>query len=191
MGGEVGASIATLLNDSINVAGGLIAVALGFVFGLALMLKRAPTELLAGVANKIRPRSRRDEFELADGARIPFSLSSGDEVETDTDRRQRPAVAAQGQAARYSREARQGGRCEAASEGCIQTSAAIAPRFATRRARASGREPARAQCARARAETRGLRRRGTRGRGAAGPRRDDVQIRAGLRNQSQPDRQSC
>ena len=82
MGGEVGASIATLLNDSINVAGGLIAVALGFVFGLALMLKRAPTELLAGVANKIRPRSRRDEFEPADSARVPFSLSSGDEIET-------------------------------------------------------------------------------------------------------------
>ncbi len=55
MGGEVGASIATLLNDSINLAGGLIAVALGFVCGLALMLKRAPTELLAGVANKNSP----------------------------------------------------------------------------------------------------------------------------------------
>ena len=54
MGGEVGASIATLLDDSINVAGGMIAVALGFVCGLALMLKRAPTELLAGVASKIR-----------------------------------------------------------------------------------------------------------------------------------------
>src|SRR5260370_9121476 len=49
------------------------------------MLKRAPTELLAGVANKIRPRSRGEEFELADGGRIPFSLSEGDEVETDSD----------------------------------------------------------------------------------------------------------
>ena len=85
MGGEVGASIATLLNDSINLAGGLIAVGLGFICGLALMLKRAPTELLAGVANKIRPRSRGEEFELADGARIPFSLSEGDEVETDSE----------------------------------------------------------------------------------------------------------
>jgi S-DNA-T family DNA segregation ATPase FtsK/SpoIIIE len=85
MGGEVGANIATLLNDSINLAGGLIAVALGFVCGLALMLKRAPTELLAGVANKIRPRPRSEEFELDGGARIPFSLSEGDEVETDSD----------------------------------------------------------------------------------------------------------
>jgi len=83
MGGEVGASIATLLNDSINVAGGLIVVALGFICGLALMLKRAPTELLAGIAGKIRPR--RDEFELEDVARVPFSLSEGDEVETDSE----------------------------------------------------------------------------------------------------------
>jgi S-DNA-T family DNA segregation ATPase FtsK/SpoIIIE len=83
MGGEVGASIATILNDSINVAGGLIVVALGFICGLALMLKRAPTELLAGIAGKIRPR--RDEFEHADVARVPFSLSEGDEVETDLD----------------------------------------------------------------------------------------------------------
>ncbi len=83
MGGEVGASIATLLNDSINLAGGLIVVALGFICGLALMLKRAPTELLAGIAGKIRPR--RDEFELADVARVPFSLSEGDEVETDAE----------------------------------------------------------------------------------------------------------
>ncbi|MGC2305144.1 DNA translocase FtsK [Candidatus Binatus sp.] len=83
MGGEVGASIATLLNDSINVAGGLIVVALGFICGLALMLKRAPTELLAGIAGKIRPR--RDDFELADVARAPFSLSEGDEVETDSE----------------------------------------------------------------------------------------------------------
>ena len=83
MGGEVGASIATLLNDSINLAGGLIVVALGFICGLALMLKRAPTELLAGVAAKIRPH--RDEFELEDVARVPFSLSEGDEVETDSE----------------------------------------------------------------------------------------------------------
>ncbi|MGA8641957.1 DNA translocase FtsK [Candidatus Binatus sp.] len=83
MGGEVGASIATLLNDSINVAGGSIVVALGFICGLALMLKRAPTELLAGIAGKIR--RRRDESELPDVARVPFSLSEGDEVETDSE----------------------------------------------------------------------------------------------------------
>ena len=85
MGGEIGADIATLLSDSLNLAGGSIAVALGFICGLALMLKRAPTELLAGLANKIRPR--REEFELVGGdndARIPFSLGVGDEIEADT-----------------------------------------------------------------------------------------------------------
>jgi DNA segregation ATPase FtsK/SpoIIIE, S-DNA-T family len=85
MGGEIGVSVATQLNDSISVAGGLIAVALGFICGLALMLKRAPTELLAGVANKIRPR--REVFELSDvDSRAPFSLSSSDQVEIDDDR---------------------------------------------------------------------------------------------------------
>jgi S-DNA-T family DNA segregation ATPase FtsK/SpoIIIE len=84
MGGQIGADIATVLSDSLNLAGGLIAVALGFICGLALMLKRAPTELLAGLANKIRPR--RKEFELAGGdndTRIPFSLAAGDEIDPD------------------------------------------------------------------------------------------------------------
>ena len=79
MGGEIGADIATLLSDSLNLAGGSIAVALGFICGLALMLRRAPTELLAGLASKIRPR--REQFELAGGdRRIPFSLGAGDEI---------------------------------------------------------------------------------------------------------------
>jgi len=82
MGGEIGADIATRLSDSLNLAGGLIAVALGLICGLALMLKRAPTELLAGLANKIR--RRHDEFELAGGdSRVPFSLGAGDEVDLD------------------------------------------------------------------------------------------------------------
>ncbi|HMD04059.1 MAG TPA: DNA translocase FtsK 4TM domain-containing protein, partial [Candidatus Binatus sp.] len=84
-GGSLGAQVATQLSDSLNVAGGLIAVVLGLICGLALMLKRAPTELVAGVANKIRPRSRHDEFDVADGARIPFSLSDNDQIEADDD----------------------------------------------------------------------------------------------------------
>jgi S-DNA-T family DNA segregation ATPase FtsK/SpoIIIE len=83
MGGEIGADIATVLSDSLNLAGGLIAVALGFICGLALMLKRAPTELMAGLANKIRPRSRRDGFQLDGDSRIPFSLAAGDEIDPD------------------------------------------------------------------------------------------------------------
>ncbi|MGB8411373.1 MAG: DNA translocase FtsK 4TM domain-containing protein [Candidatus Binatus sp.] len=80
MGGEIGADIATTLSDSLNLAGGSIAVALGFICGLALMLKRAPTELFSGLAFKIRPR--RDEFGLAGReTRTPFSLGAGDEIE--------------------------------------------------------------------------------------------------------------
>ncbi|HEV2171194.1 MAG TPA: DNA translocase FtsK 4TM domain-containing protein, partial [Candidatus Binatus sp.] len=87
MGGAVGANIATTLNDSLNVAGGMIAVALAFICGLALMLKRAPTELLSGVTGKIRLRSRRDEFEFenSNDFRVPFSLSDADEIDTDAD----------------------------------------------------------------------------------------------------------
>ena len=73
MGGQIGANVAIQLSDSLNVAGGLIAVALGLICGLALMLKRAPTELVAGVAGKIRPRSRRESLR-ADGWRIAFAV---------------------------------------------------------------------------------------------------------------------
>jgi DNA segregation ATPase FtsK/SpoIIIE, S-DNA-T family len=86
MGGQIGANVAVQLSDSLNVAGGLIAVALGLICGLALMLKRAPTELVAGVAGKIRPRSRREVFELTGGEpHSPFALGAGDEVDLDTD----------------------------------------------------------------------------------------------------------
>jgi S-DNA-T family DNA segregation ATPase FtsK/SpoIIIE len=91
MGGALGASLATSLNDSLNIAGGMIVVALAFIFGLALMLKRAPTELLAGVAGKIRFRSGRNEFELTDDARVPFSLGESDEIEPDTDAAGKPS----------------------------------------------------------------------------------------------------
>ncbi|HYL57742.1 MAG TPA: DNA translocase FtsK 4TM domain-containing protein [Candidatus Acidoferrales bacterium] len=83
-GGEIGASTATVLNDSLNVAGGLIAVALGLICALALMLKRAPTELLAGIAHKFGVNSRREEFALAGGdTSIPFSLSPADEFDDE------------------------------------------------------------------------------------------------------------
>jgi S-DNA-T family DNA segregation ATPase FtsK/SpoIIIE len=87
MGGEIGAAIATRLIDSLNLAGGSIAVALGLICGLALMLKRAPTELLAALVNKIRPR--RQPLDLAavgSGAGLPFSLGAEDEVEPDAAR---------------------------------------------------------------------------------------------------------
>lgn len=83
-GGQIGASAATILNDSLNVVGGLIAVVLGLICGLALMLKRAPTELLGGIADKLRVNSRREEFALANGdTSIPFSLSPADEFDDE------------------------------------------------------------------------------------------------------------
>ncbi len=82
-GGRIGAVAANQLNESLNVAGGLIAVVLGLICGLALMLKRAPTELVSGVSNRIR-RRRADEFNLAAGdTRVPFSLDFDDEVGRD------------------------------------------------------------------------------------------------------------
>ena len=82
-GGQIGAIAATQLSDSLNVAGGLIAVMLGLICGLALMLKRAPTELASSVSNKLR-RRRTDEFDLSAGdTRVPFSLDFDDEVGAD------------------------------------------------------------------------------------------------------------
>ncbi|HEY6395335.1 MAG TPA: DNA translocase FtsK 4TM domain-containing protein, partial [Candidatus Binataceae bacterium] len=59
IGGLVGASIASALNSSLNLAGGCLAVLVVLVCGLAMMFKRAPTEMVGTVAQKIRP-GRRD-----------------------------------------------------------------------------------------------------------------------------------
>jgi len=87
IGGELGAAVARTLNDSLNVGGGIIAVGLGLICGLALMLRRAPTELVAGVARRIRStpvpeRSFEDDSRPLDGP-IPISLASDDEVPDD------------------------------------------------------------------------------------------------------------
>jgi len=81
-GGQIGAVVANQLNDSLNLAGGMIAVALVLICGLALMLKRAPTELLSSLSFRIR--RRRDELDLGAGdTRVPFSLDFDDEVGPD------------------------------------------------------------------------------------------------------------
>ena len=76
-----------------------------------------------------------------------------------------------------------------AREGRLRTAAALAARYAAGRTCARRRSRARAQRARAGAEARRLRRRGPRGRGPAGTGGHDVQVRARLGNQGQPDRQ--
>ncbi len=60
-GGAIGLSIARTLNASLNLAGGCLAVALAIACGLALMLKRAPTEIAIAAAGKLR-RGSRDSF---------------------------------------------------------------------------------------------------------------------------------
>jgi DNA segregation ATPase FtsK/SpoIIIE, S-DNA-T family len=62
-GGEAGARIASILNSYISIAGGYTVVMVALVGGLALMLRRAPGDLLGGIAGMIRPSSR----ESADG----------------------------------------------------------------------------------------------------------------------------
>jgi S-DNA-T family DNA segregation ATPase FtsK/SpoIIIE len=81
-GGQIGALAANQLNDSLNLAGGMIAVALVLICGLALMLRRAPTELLSSLSFRIR--RRRNELDLGAGdTRVPFSLDFDDEVGPD------------------------------------------------------------------------------------------------------------
>ncbi|MGH7779815.1 MAG: DNA translocase FtsK 4TM domain-containing protein [Candidatus Binataceae bacterium] len=94
-GGALGVAIAGVLAASLNLAGGYLAVMLAVVCGIALMLKRAPTELAVAAAGRLRPRSRRDsDYDLADdsggrGARI---VELSDAIgEFDPDRDGKPA----------------------------------------------------------------------------------------------------
>src|SRR5262249_38900619 len=68
------------LDASLNVAGGYLVAALAMVCGLALMLKRAPTELVAAAAGKMRGALRRRPAEVDDqhqGVPRIFELSDG------------------------------------------------------------------------------------------------------------------
>jgi DNA segregation ATPase FtsK/SpoIIIE, S-DNA-T family len=90
IGGALGASVARALDESLNVGGGIIAVALGLVCGLALMLRRAPTELMASVGSRIRPRRARDTIADDDDSRpfdgpIPIALANDDEIDDAPD----------------------------------------------------------------------------------------------------------
>ncbi len=60
IGGTVGATVASMLNASLNMAGGYLVAVLAMVCGFALMLKRAPTELAAAAIAKMRPTFRRE-----------------------------------------------------------------------------------------------------------------------------------
>jgi S-DNA-T family DNA segregation ATPase FtsK/SpoIIIE len=59
--GLLGAVAAGQLVRFLNLGGGYIAVTFALVCGLAMMLKRAPTELVATATSAIRPMLRRDD----------------------------------------------------------------------------------------------------------------------------------
>jgi DNA segregation ATPase FtsK/SpoIIIE, S-DNA-T family len=68
LGGLAGATIAGQLNDALNLAGGYLVVALALAIGFALMLRRAPTEVVTGLASRLRPALGRGRGDGADGA---------------------------------------------------------------------------------------------------------------------------
>jgi S-DNA-T family DNA segregation ATPase FtsK/SpoIIIE len=84
-GGVVGYGIAQVMLAYLNIGGGYLAVSLALIGGLALMLKRAPTELLhdlfSSMPGSIRSRSDEsanpNEFVLAEDAEFDFAGNSG------------------------------------------------------------------------------------------------------------------
>jgi DNA segregation ATPase FtsK/SpoIIIE, S-DNA-T family len=79
IGGLTGALVAGVLEGSLNVAGGYLVAVLAMVCGLALMLKRAPTELAAAAAAKMHAVLRRPRAEVHDEC-SPRIFELSDEV---------------------------------------------------------------------------------------------------------------
>jgi DNA segregation ATPase FtsK/SpoIIIE, S-DNA-T family len=79
MGGAVGAAIAANLGAYVSIGGGYIAVILTLVGGLALMFRRAPTDLIAALTGAARVGSRsepgRAEPDNASGEAAGSTLS--------------------------------------------------------------------------------------------------------------------
>jgi DNA segregation ATPase FtsK/SpoIIIE, S-DNA-T family len=57
-GGTVGATLASALGSYLNVGGGYLSVMLAVIAALVMMLRRAPTELMAGLTSSVRLRRR-------------------------------------------------------------------------------------------------------------------------------------
>jgi len=57
-GGAIGTAFASALDRYLNVGGGYLSVMLAVIAALVLMLRRAPTELMAGLASSVRARRR-------------------------------------------------------------------------------------------------------------------------------------
>ena len=58
-GGTLGAALASVLDSYLNVGGGYLCVMLAVIAALVMMLRRAPTELMAGLASSVRRRASR------------------------------------------------------------------------------------------------------------------------------------
>jgi DNA segregation ATPase FtsK/SpoIIIE, S-DNA-T family len=58
-GGTLGAALASVLDSYLNVGGGYLCVMLAVIASLVMMLRRAPTELMAGLASSVRRRGPR------------------------------------------------------------------------------------------------------------------------------------
>ena len=74
-GGAVGASAAEALGRYLNVGGGYLCVTLAMIVALVLMLRRAPTELMSGIASGMRLRRAKPQDPQADDD----NWSAGDE----------------------------------------------------------------------------------------------------------------
>jgi S-DNA-T family DNA segregation ATPase FtsK/SpoIIIE len=58
-GGALGAALSSVLNSYLNVGGGYLCVMLAVIAALVMMLRRAPTELMADLASSVRRRGSR------------------------------------------------------------------------------------------------------------------------------------
>jgi len=76
VGGVVGAAIASNLGAYVSFGGGYIVVILTLIGGLALMFRRAPTDLMAAIAGAARSGSR--SHALDDVQREASRIASGD-----------------------------------------------------------------------------------------------------------------
>ena len=189
-GGAVGEMIAGLLGSYLNLGGGYIVVILALVGGIALMAGRAPTDLAVSMAEATRLRGR-------------TSPGSTDEVDLEESRPATRLDAALTEA-RITPEAPLVKRSERPRPTAREKKAAAKPRHKggfrlpplslldvpPRGAFASRRDRARTQCPGTGAEAGRLRRSRGSGRGSAGSGRDDVQARARIRRQGEPDRES-
>ncbi|HUY27766.1 MAG TPA: DNA translocase FtsK 4TM domain-containing protein [Candidatus Binataceae bacterium] len=89
-GGAVGGAIAGVLDASLNLGGGYLAVMLAVVCGIALALRRAPTELAIAAAGKIRRRRGADADSNGRGVRIVELSDAIGEFDPDPDGKRAP-----------------------------------------------------------------------------------------------------